>query len=147
MSLSVSSAILEETLAALRSSKDTESVALWLAKNSERGSVNRCYVPEHVARADMFQLTPKGMSELRRTLRENRLFIAAQLHTHPFEAFHSKADDRWALIRHLGALSIVLPNFAQSTTGATFASDSAVYVMTEDGRWSKVPLHEHLQGS
>jgi len=35
--------------------------------------------------------------------------VAAQVHSHPDEAFHSKGDDEWAIVRHEGALSIVVP--------------------------------------
>jgi hypothetical protein len=138
MTLHVSAEILARTLSSLASATSVESVVLWLAKNTRREEVVQCFVPEHIARKDMFQLTPRGMADLRRVLRENRWFIAAQLHTHPFEAFHSPADDRWALVRHTGALSIVLPYFAQSTSVTNFSRTAAVFEMSEQGQWMEV---------
>ena len=38
--------------------------------------------------------------------------LLVQLHTHPGRAFHSAVDDRLALPRHTGAISIVIPDFA-----------------------------------
>ena len=43
--------------------------------------------------------------------------LLAQLHTHPGPAFHSEADDRLALPRHTGAISIVVPHFGQGWEG------------------------------
>jgi hypothetical protein len=44
-------------------------------------------------------------------------FILVQLHTHPREAFHSPADDRLAIPKHTGAISIVVPDFGMFWRG------------------------------
>ena len=64
--------------------------------------------------------------------------IAAQAHTHPRKAFHSAADDHWAIIRHQGALSIVLPYFARYTSVETFVTDMALFQYSEKGLWVEV---------
>ena len=78
------------------------------------------------------------MAAIMQRLRTANLMIAAQVHTHPREAFHSRADDTWAIVRHAGALSIVLPDFARNTTPTNFFSTGAVYECTAEGAWTQV---------
>ena len=63
------------------------------------------YVPEQEAEVDYFHIPPSGMMALMAHLRERRLGLAAQVHSHPARAFHSLADDKWAIVRHEGAMS------------------------------------------
>lgn len=64
--------------------------------------------------------------------------IVAQVHSHPEEAFHSSADDDWAVIRHEGALSLVVPYFAARTTVETFARDLAAFVLSSRNHWTEI---------
>jgi proteasome lid subunit RPN8/RPN11 len=86
----------------------------------------------------MFQIPAASMAALYAELRERRLMVAAQVHSHPYEAFHSRADDRWAIIRHEGALSLVVPNFASSTTAANFLEDTKIFQFSVTARWTEV---------
>jgi hypothetical protein len=61
--------------------------------------------------------------------------IAAQIHTHPKRAFHSAADDKWAIVRHTGALSLVIPHFALRTSRASFRADTAVFALSPQNKW------------
>ena len=56
----------------------------------------------------------------------------AQVHSHPGEAFHSPADDRWAIPRQVGALSIVLPFFAAGISEETFFEQAAVFTLSNN---------------
>ena len=78
------------------------------------------------------------MAALHGDLRSRRVMVAAQVHSHPRDAFHSKADDRWAIVRHEGALSLVVPNFALGTTVATFLDDTKVYRLSMSDQWVEV---------
>lgn len=120
-----------------------ECVVLWLGQLL--GSVIRIqevHRPLHIATSDMFWIPPESMSALQVVLRKGRFMIAAQVHSHPQEAFHSKADDRWAIVRHEGALSIVVPNFSMQTTGSSFLDDIKVYRFSSSAKWKKVPREE-----
>lgn len=55
----------------------------------------------------------RALFEVNRALRERGEILAAQLHAHPTDAFHSDTDDRRPLATLLGALSIVVPDFAR----------------------------------
>lgn len=117
-----------------------ECVVLWLGRRHET-HIEICEVlhPLQNAHADMFHLPPASMNKIMEYLRQNRIMIAAQVHSHPKQAFHSPADDMWAIIRHVGAVSIVLPDFALHTTLSTFFHDAAFFNLSPENRWIKAP--------
>lgn len=138
----VPAAAVAQTLRELRraGADNRERVVLWLGVRSGVSiEVREAFVPLQVADEDYFWIPPRGMSELLSHLRENRLMTAAQVHSHPEEAFHSEADDRWAIVRHEGALSLVVPFFGLNTTEDTFVEDAAVFQLSKSNRWLEVP--------
>lgn len=52
--------------------------------------------------------------QLNRDLSETGLRLIAQVHSHPREAYHSEADDRYAIVTAEGGLSLVVPNFGNA---------------------------------
>jgi hypothetical protein len=97
---------------------------------------------------DYFEIPRNGMAALMDRLRTQALYVVSQIHTHPLEAFHSSADDKWAIVRHVGALSIVLPNFAKSTTLKNFLREAAVYQLDDANSWNAVSseqMADHLR--
>jgi hypothetical protein len=117
-----------------------ECVVLWLGRRTTTEiTVVEAYKPQQVAAADFFQLPRESIARLFEVLRERELMVAAQVHTHPAQAFHSAADDRWAIVRHVGALSLVLPYFAKDTTVASFLTDAAVFQLSPYNEWDEVP--------
>jgi hypothetical protein len=147
----VQQAIVGETLRELakRRWRRTERVALWLARRSDAGvAVQEMYVPRYEASSDYFHIPRASMVALMGRLSEERLMIGAQLHTHPREAFHSAADDRWAIVRHAGALSIVIPEFGQFTTIDNFLDQAKVFSLSTKNAWIEVPrssLLHHME--
>jgi proteasome lid subunit RPN8/RPN11 len=114
----------------------SECVVLWLAKRApEAIELVELYKPAQIAAEDFFRIPRKAIAALFEVLRDRGLMVAAQVHTHPEHAFHSSADDRWAIVRHVGALSLVLPYFAQRTTPDTFLEDAAVFSLSPDNEW------------
>jgi proteasome lid subunit RPN8/RPN11 len=136
----ITSKIIHETVASLRASPTKERVVLWLGQRQEGlVRIHEVHLPIQETEADYFRIPPEGMSALFAYLRPRRWMIAAQVHTHPGRAFHSSADDRWAIVRHEGALSLVVPWFCQSTTDATFERDALVYQLDASDRFILVP--------
>jgi proteasome lid subunit RPN8/RPN11 len=134
--------MVSQTLRELRraGTDNRERVVLWLGTRAGNYvSVREVFVPLQEADEDYFYIPPRGMSELLSHLRQNRLMTAAQVHSHPEHAFHSEADDRWAIVRHEGALSLVVPFFGLSTTEETFVEDTAVFQLSKSNRWLEVP--------
>src|SRR5258705_375865 len=96
--------LVDETLESLRAAgrRGTEGVVLWLAKRplTDGVAIAEAYVPEHYAEVDVFRIPPSSMTAMMAHLRERKLGLAAQVHSHPNRAFHSRADDAWAIVRH-----------------------------------------------
>jgi len=119
-----------------------EGIVFWLGRRAaDRIEIVEVYEPAHEAKADFFHIPPHSMQDVQAELRSKRLMIAAQVHSHPMEAFHSQADDTWAVIRHVDAVSIVLPYFASRTSVNTFFSESAVFQLSSANCWLQVPDH------
>lgn len=132
-------AAVEETLRLLveGGARKSETLVLWLGRqpHDDLSEVIEVYRPEQEAAFDFFRVPPLSMRKLMRHLSERRLRILAQVHTHPYEAFHSEADDRWALIRHEGALSLVIPYFAASTNLLNFLAQTKIYRLSDKDEW------------
>lgn len=140
--LSCAAPLVSETLDELRTAGrvEKERVVLWLSPRPllAASAIVEIYVPEQEAEMDYFRIPPSGMRALMAHLRERKLVLAAQVHSHPNEAFHSRADDKWAIVRHEGALSIVVPNFAAGVDARNFLNMAAVFRLTGDDRWLEV---------
>jgi hypothetical protein len=137
----VPSAIVTESLAILQKvgRRRSECVVLWLGKRGADGiCIVEVYKPDQAASRDFFCIPKDSMEKLFQKLRTQRLFVAAQVHTHPKEAFHSYADDERAIVRHVGALSLVIPFFAKKTSAATFVADTAVFELSAQNEWVEV---------
>lgn len=135
-------AVVDATLIHLREAgaRRCECVALWLARRRETEIVvEQVYRPVQRAKADMFHIPRDGMVALHAELRRSRLMVAAQVHSHPREAFHSAADDRWAIVRHEGALSLVVPEFAARTRVEAFLDQARVFRFSAAATWLEVP--------
>lgn len=116
-----------------------EGIVLWLGQHCDHAiTVQEVYEPVHEAASDYFRIPPVAMEMLKSHLRTSRSLVAAQVHSHPRQAFHSAADDLWALVRHEGALSLVAPHFCQFVTPGTFLEDMAVFQLAADNRWEEL---------
>ena len=120
-----------------------ECVVLWLGQRDGKvARVKDAYLPIQLAKGDMFYIPPVGLSALHSKMRRYRVMVAAQVHSHPGIAFHSETDDQWAIVRHTGALSLVVPNFASSVTVTTFLENTKVYQYSDDANWVEVVAAE-----
>lgn len=135
--------VLLDTFTVLRRGglRGEERVALWLASAAPRSPapIVEIYEPAQVADVDYFHIPPSSMRSLMDHLRLTRRRVVAQIHTHPGRAFHSEADAEWAIIRHVGALSLVLPYFAESTTPENFLNEVMTYEYDATGHWAHRP--------
>ena len=146
--LEVSAELVEETLDHLRAGGrlGTETVVLWLGSRADAAPlVTEVYRPDQVAALDFFRIPPEAMRRLLGYLRHRRLQVLAQCHSHPAQAFHSHADDRWAIVRHVGAFSLVVPWFASRTNVVSFLDDTATFQLDAADRWREVRSHTALR--
>ena len=137
--IEIPNTLLIETIEHLKSSVERERVVLWLGRRHE-ATIQICevFLPMQETSADYFRIPAKSMSDIFAKLRAGRLMIAAQVHTHPNEAFHSAADDHWAIVRHRGAVSIVVPDFCQRTSAHTFTRDALTFQLDEHDQFTQV---------
>jgi hypothetical protein len=137
----ISKNLIEETLEFLKvaGKQQSEGVVLWLAaKNQVEAIISEAYIPEQESSWGNFRIPRRAVVQLMRHLRAEGLYIAAQVHSHPSEAFHSSIDDEWAIVRHEGALSLVLPDFALNTSPDSFANHTAVFRLSAGNTWDEV---------
>ncbi len=136
--LLISEELVQKTIAVLQEGgvKQCETVVFWLGKGN---TVDEIYRPEQRVSIDYFHLSSESMRSLMNYLKRDRRRILAQMHSHPGEAFHSKADDDWAVIRHEGALSLVLPTFASTTKLHNFYEQTATFSLSREDKWLRVP--------
>lgn len=145
MKLQIDEHIMTASLARLHASgaKRHEGVVLWLGKRERpTARITHVFEPLHRASIDFFHIPPQGMQQFMTYLEEHNVALLAQVHTHPAEAFHSLADDKWAMVRHLNALSLVLPNFAQHVSPRNFLTVAATFRLDEHNRWVRVQARE-----
>lgn len=135
--LLIPAALVERTIEVLHEggTEGCETVVFWLGKGD---TVDEVYRPLQSVSSDYFHLPAASMRSLMDYLKQDRRRILAQVHSHPGQAFHSKADDDWAVIRHEGALSLVLPNFARATTLHNFSEQAATFALSAEDKWLKV---------
>jgi len=139
--LHVPASVVEQTLTLLcqAGARDCEGVVLWLAPQASPIAVAEAYWPQQIASRVSFRIPPAGLSALLQHVAATGQMVAAQVHSHPGRAFHSRADDEMAVVRHIGALSLVVPGFARPVTVNTFTARTAVFELTADNRWVPVP--------
>lgn len=78
----------------------------------------------------------KALFEINKSVHARNAILAAQVHSHPTEAYHSSTDDAYPLVTLMGSLSVVVPDFARNAP-----SDLpfwAWYRLSKRGRWLPV---------
>ena len=135
--------IIDDTLGSLRSAGETgkEQAIFWLSQRGrcEDFEIVDMLVPRQETAEDFFYIPPHAMKEMMANLRSRRLSLRTQIHSHPQAAFHSRADNKWAIVRHEGALSLVVPYFAANVTLPNFMESIAAYRLRSNDRWVNVP--------
>ena len=103
-----------------------EGLVLWLGEfepNTGKAYVTQAFVPEQksISHEDGvgYFVSAETLFQLNRDLSETGLRLIAQVHSHPREAYHSEADDRYAIVTAEGGLSLVVPNFGRAPAHPT----------------------------
>ena len=114
---------LEQTLQTMREfgRQGCEVLVLWLGRfgaNEDEAVIERAYVPpQKPIKSEEgvgYFVSGETLFQLNRALSESGLRLIAQVHSHPSEAYHSDADDRYAIVTMEGGLSLVVPDFGKS---------------------------------
>lgn len=121
-----------------------EGSAVWIGTvNAGQATISRAYRPEQISFATAsglaVEVTERGLADLITSLREGEI-VLARLHTHGTDDVdHSPVDDRNLLVAHPGAISVVVPWFAQD--GIDLAR-CGVHVLGTDHRWRRISATE-----
>jgi hypothetical protein len=118
-----------------------EGLVLWLGEiEGEAAHISRAIVPEQEPIASEsgvgYFVDGKTLFRLNRVLELTGLRLIAQVHSHPTNAYHSEADDRYAIVTAEGGLSLVVPNFGRAPLDPTFW---AIYRLIK-GEWQEVNM-------
>ena len=121
-----------------------EGVVVWFARmrDGENADVLGAYRPKQMAYRSPLGLSVEipqdAISAMIMTL-PSGVFLAARVHTHGEEAYHSSMDDRNMLIAHAGAISIVVPHFVSEPIDLTRCS---VNLLDAGGDWVELSVEE-----
>lgn len=148
----VPSAVIRETEAAMHG-RPHEVFALWTAaleletEYLEQAHINRLIVP-----AQQPGWTPHGVyvhiagGELQRIQfdnYDNKRRSIVQLHTHPSRDVNmSQLDREWEVVAHVGALSIIVPDYC--ARGLSLTSGANIYEREEDD-WRLWSVQETIE--
>ncbi len=99
---------------------------LWVGDiepNTGKAHVVQAFVPKQKAISNEdgvgYFVNGETLFELNRDLSDTGLRLIAQVHSHPRRAYHSDADDRYAIVTAEGGLSLVVPNFGSAPAEPT----------------------------
>ena len=118
----IPSSILSETIDFLREVgvKGFEGFVLWTGQLSDPHTFRfgHAIVPEQRAMMTesglLVTVEGKALFEVNKAAHTHNEILAAQIHSHPTDAYHSSTDDAFPLVTLVGALSVVVPNFGKN---------------------------------
>lgn len=147
----VPEALVSQTLRPLQAAGrgGNEAFVLWGGRweGSTAFRFEQAYLPRQTAtRSERGLLVVVDGAELFRVNREFYrlgLTLAAQVHSHPTDAYHSETDDEYPLITLRGGLSAVVPDFGRD--GESRSMDWAWYRLTGTGSWAPFVSEEKIQ--
>jgi hypothetical protein len=126
--ITVKRATIDQMLKTMREfgSQGWEVLVLWVGDielNTGNAHVVQAFVPKQKAISNEdgvgYFVNGETLFELNRDLSETGLRLIAQVHSHPRRAYHSDADDRYAIVTAEGGLSLVVPNFGSAPAKPT----------------------------
>lgn len=137
--------VLGVTLSSLREcgKHGYEGLVLWLGEvHAKAACVSRVIVPDQKPISNEsgvgYFVEGSTLFKLNRALALSGLRLIAQVHSHPTDAYHSKADDRYAIVTAEGGLSLVVPNFGNAPLDPHLW---AIYRLTR-GEWRELGAEE-----
>jgi hypothetical protein len=115
-------AVVDDTISFLRAvgAHGYEGFVLWSGKHESPGTFRfvAALVPEQrgmvTDKGLLVTVDGEALFKINKTIHERGEILGGQVHTHPTTAYHSSTDDHYPLVTLLGALSVVLPDFARN---------------------------------
>jgi hypothetical protein len=135
----------DQTLEPIREAgqRGYEAFVLWGGRLDETGrrlTFESAYFPaQTTGRGDeglLVVVKGDALFRVNRAFYEHGLALAAQVHSHPTDAYHSDMDDAYPLMTLEGGLSGVVPDFGRG--GRDRLADWAWYRLVGPGEWALV---------
>ena len=135
--------MLEESFSIFRAcgANRRECQVYWASNWDAPSKLTQLVHPRHSAGTYGLAINDAWLGEFWTELADCNLGVRVQVHTHPFEAFHSATDDAYPLLFDAGFLSLVIPNFAR---GAVGFDDAYLAEIQSDGSWLEVPIASRI---
>lgn len=127
--------------------RGAEGFVLWCGRKEtvDQFRFTSAYIPEQRAYKTehglLVVVEGEALFRMNKQLYERGEILGGQVHTHPTSAYHSDTDDHYPLVTLIGALSLVIPNFAREAPENK--SNWAYYRLRDYGRWA--PLDEQTE--
>ena len=126
-----------------------EAFVLWGGRLDEDGRrlvFESAYFPEQTtSRSDdglLVVVEGDALFRVNRAFYEHGLTLAAQVHSHPTDAYHSDTDDAFPLMTLVGGLSGVVPDFGEG--GRDRLEEWAWYRLVGPGDWAAIAAETRL---
>lgn len=113
-----------------------EGVVLWRGTTRPL-AVIEAIVPAQQTSGSHFSVPLAERQRIARMLAGSGESILVQVHSHPCSAYHSPTDDRHALPRRVGALSLVIPDYCARRD---LLDEAVLFELHAGGSWKEVPL-------
>lgn len=114
-----------------------ECQVLWTGPWAQPDTITMAVHSAHRAHAGGFQVEDVWLNEFWVNLAARGHGVRVQVHTHPFEAFHSQTDDAYPIVQMPGFLSLVIPKFG---LGSMSFDDAYLCEITATGGWRPVDI-------
>lgn len=92
--------------------------------------------PQRTTEGLLVYVPGPALQEVNKFCFEHAEIVAAQVHTHPTDAYHSETDDHYPLVTLIGSLSVVIPDFA--VDGGAGIDRWAWYRLVGAAKWRRV---------
>jgi hypothetical protein len=129
-----------DRLLAVSKERQAELVLFWSGVIEGTNILPRSvWLPVQSAGRYFFDVDPEALIELNHRLFGARELLLGQVQTHAAEAFHSAADDEFAVSTREGAFSIVAPDFGRYSVADT---THTVYFERRGRAWAELSPKE-----
>lgn len=124
--------------------ENKEGIAYWTGVLSDNGAEirNVIFADSFVEfeNEELFAQVPLITSfKIGELVHQRKEFLFVQIHSHPFEAFHSFVDNEYPISHRIGFLSIVVPYYGNNVHSL---SSCKVYEYLGTGKWKELPQKE-----
>ena len=135
----VPASVQRETISHIRAcgEKSAEGFVAWAGVKGRTGiEVRSVLIPQRNGSEEFacVMLSDDSMEHFSTEMITRGETLIAQVHSHPFEAFHSETDNQFPLIHRTGFLSIVIPYFGRY--GFEEVKRFRFFEYVSDGQWN-----------